>query len=114
MKARVEMAEPQWPTADIVIKQFDPNFLPSTDMLVTFAISECRAAWLATWDDPRQSAIGEVRRSPEGLIVALQEASGWPWAAITGCRPNHSHSEVVGWPVIGQVPGTPAAEQDSR
>jgi hypothetical protein len=68
-------------------------------------------------DDPSKDPEGTYRRSDSGVVVARldeQDESGVEWVVVFRCgatdRRMYDHREVTGWPVIGAVPGTPAAE----
>lgn len=63
-------------------------------------------------DDPGQDPIGTVRKGPKSSPVVRSRVMSddtYPWKSVMYTI-NYSHDEVVGWPVIGAVPGTPAAE----
>lgn len=74
-------------------------------------------------DDPSEDPIGTVRQCPDADAVAVrtewchEHESGcyrWRVPATGGARPTSilvNDEHVSGWPVIGAVPGTPAAEQ---
>jgi hypothetical protein len=64
-------------------------------------------------DDPSKSLVGEVRKYHDGTPVALTADDGdWPWSGFGQTFTGRGHKEMEGCPVIGAVPGTPAAEQD--
>lgn len=54
--------EPKWPTATGARERFEAGFAFERsyhpDMLARHVIDECRAAWLASVDDPSKSQIG--------------------------------------------------------
>lgn len=115
--------EPRWPTATAVTRAFDSNFPAGCayhpDMLAQAVIDACRDAWRASLDDPSQSPVGEVRVHPvsgKATIRAVHavglDTSHYPWTLVDADGMTHgmTHCNVKGWPVIGQVPGTPAAE----
>lgn len=108
--------EPRWPTVRDVEGGAST---PERFKAVTRAIDMCRAAWLASMDDPSKSPVGEVRRNPQGSYVSIRvdritadEGYTYPWLAVysNGTTGGDSHDTVRGWPVIGAVPGTPAAD----
>lgn len=111
--------EPRWPTvddvADAAAKAGDPPRLASKTE-VALAIKLCRDAWRALTDDPSKSPVGEVRSSPEGaLYCRVAHRTDFPWVLVHGGPPPAGwhwfpDDVVKGWPVIGAVPGTPAAE----
>lgn len=67
-------------------------------------------------DDPSSDPWGLVRRGPNGAIAIHMHvrrnidgyAQGW---RLTKGSVDMTDDQVVGWEVIGAVPGTPAAEQ---
>jgi hypothetical protein len=65
-------------------------------------------------DDPSEDLNGTIRRNPvtSQVVVAVQMpvAGDERWRSVSG---NYylTDDEVVGWPVTGTVPGTPAADQ---
>jgi hypothetical protein len=73
-------------------------------------------------DDPSKDPIGTVRQCPDADVVAVRtewchehESGSYRWRlpATGGARPTSvlvNDEHVEGWPVIGAVPGTPAAE----
>lgn len=110
--------EPTWPTPA------QESTRPGSDQPLyargyNQAIKDCQRAWRLANDDPSKSLVGEVRRSPKGLIYArfvpkVVSYPSLPWVRFQDSA-DDSHSAVVdayvhGWPVIGAVPGTPAAE----
>jgi mannose-6-phosphate isomerase-like protein (cupin superfamily) len=109
--------EPRWPTVDDVAKAAEPSWLPSrTDVALTIKL--CRDAWLASVDDPAADPVGTVRRGTggNGEAVAVKSTMAhdhvrYVWFAFTG-RGNWQvdDEDVKGWPILGAVPGTPAAE----
>jgi hypothetical protein len=63
---------------------------------------------------PRYDLTGTVRQGSNGDIVVRWHApSDYSWAGITGPE-NCRDSDVEDWPVIGAVPGTPAAEAQAQ
>ncbi|WP_367128291.1 hypothetical protein [Saccharothrix sp. HUAS TT1] len=73
--------------------------------------------------NPADDPTGTVRRSPMGRIVVAvadtdrddpndtaQFPHGWRWAALDRRDYHLANGDVALWPVIGTVPGTPAAE----
>jgi hypothetical protein len=67
-------------------------------------------------DDPSKDPVGTVRRDPrEGNTYIRSDYNDlYPWISF-GPMTGVQHHRVVGWEVIGAVPGTPAAEaQKSR
>lgn len=64
-------------------------------------------------DDPSSDEVGTVRKDPEyGEVVAkvsLSREEGRPWHSFDGGS-TVTDQRVKEWPVIGAVPGTPAAE----
>ncbi len=65
-------------------------------------------------DDPSKDEVGTVRRSPDGKVVAKGSRINFPWANLSAPKGDDSYhsNAVAGWPVIGAVPGTPAAAND--
>ena len=65
-------------------------------------------------DDPSKDGVGVVRRGPGGQVVAKGARIGFPWANLSAPKGDdtYSNSAVIDWPVIGVVPGTPAAEAE--
>jgi hypothetical protein len=128
----VTAPEPKWPTPDEVAAAIDRRHgAPQTYCAWSTekAIEMCRAAWLAANDDPSMSLVGEVRQSPSGLgktVMATSRAGTVElelgrlrWFVLKGAPEDwttatyYYDSDVRGWPVIGAVPGTPAAEAQS-
>lgn len=115
------MTEPNWPSVnDVTEVMVPPGMLIPEQIVKTaiIAIEKCRAAWLVANDEPSKSPIGEVRRDPDDpkrfaqrliwnvngndpWLITRRDGGGCYWAANT---------YVIGWPVIGAVPGSPAAK----
>ena len=63
-------------------------------------------------DDPSKDPIGTVRKGDKSSPVVrcrVTSSDVHPWKSVM-YTVSYSHDEVVGWPVTGAVPGTPAAE----
>lgn len=63
-------------------------------------------------DDPSKDPTGTVRRNADGRIVTRVDTE-LPWLEYTDGFTTYGwlhDDEVEGWPTIGAVPGTPAAE----
>lgn len=107
--------EPAWPTIEKV-QEACRKWLADAGQ-VQKAIDMCRAAWLAANDDPASSPVGEVRQlSVDDGNVATRWPKGWLVGhpgMENGDFAWYMASFVKGWPVIGAVPGTPAAEAQS-
>lgn len=61
-------------------------------------------------DDPSMDLVGTVRRRlayPLSRPVMRHDFSVLPWRTLAGTQ--YDDEEVVGWEIIGTVPGTPAA-----
>lgn len=88
------------------------------------ALEMCRKAFLE-WqrvenDDPASDLVGTVRLGPgsdDPYIRVVFHIAGrsWQWVHLrsTGVLDGYIHEDVRGWPIIGAVPGTPAAEAKS-
>lgn len=59
-------------------------------------------------DDPSADPVGTVRQSPRGTVAIRDHANDW----VSLKAVVFLGSDVVDWPVIGAVPGTPAAEAE--
>lgn len=64
--------------------------------------------------NPWEALIGEVRRSPDGTMLAILLPSPpseyrWSCADNKGSLGHERDERIAHWPVIGAVPGTPAA-----
>lgn len=105
--------EPRWPTVRDVEGEAST---PERFKAVTRAIDMCRAAWLASVDDPVRSPIGEMRETPSGGVIIKFfdddgiDLRGGSWVAVGTRLTTFANHHPRGWPVIGAVPGTPAAE----
>lgn len=105
--------EPRWPDKWPVNTDYDIG--DSRARVRNAAIDECRAAWLASVDDPSVDPVGTRRRSPNGVEVIRfdisHNSSTTPaWFVYTESEPFGRRAvddaTVKGWAVIG----TPAAE----
>jgi hypothetical protein len=66
-------------------------------------------------DDPSKDPIGTVRRRPDGVVAAKSPNPDYPWRGFgEPCGENFATVSVIGWPIIGSVPGTPAAEAEKQ
>lgn len=80
-----------------------------------YVVQSAKVEILERADDPSKDPVGTVRRSVS-LTYTKSEHAGCngnlPWVRLTGDGNvrTYSDGEVVGLPVIGAVPGTPAAE----
>ncbi len=107
------MSEPKWPQRE------DVKNVGLNEALYRAAynrgIDECIAAYRLANDDPSKSPVGEVRRDPDvdGAIAIRFDASDWAYICGNEGWGWRGCPEVKGWPVIGAVPGTPAAEAKS-
>lgn len=66
--------------------------------------------------DPVLDLVGAVRRSPDGTMLAIHWPSPpslhrWAVADHHGSLGYETPDRIAHWPVIGAVPGTPAAGQ---
>lgn len=98
--------EPRWPTVRDVEGEAST---PERFKAVTRAIELCRAAWLASVDDPRKSLAGEHRADETGreyVKMYRQHLDDYRWLAITGGWADRDNDSVKGWKVVY----TPAAE----
>jgi ribosomal protein L7/L12 len=83
----------------------------------SFRMPFCSVEVVEPADDPSKDPEGTYRRNDSGVVVARldeKDESGVEWVVVFRCgatdRRMYDHREVTGWPVIGAVPGTPAAE----
>lgn len=69
-------------------------------------------------DDPSRRPVGTVMRGTEdttrgNVVVRIEVAphAEFQWNSVT-CGQWYEHADLIGFEVIGVVPGTPAAEQE--
>lgn len=113
-------SRPVWPSPDEVRElaaRSDPS--ASAASAAWRAVQECITrfdAWhLLATDDPAADPIGSVRQGTDGRAWIRRPESPddrYPWIVADyqlGRVAARTDAEVTGWPVLGAVPGTPAA-----
>jgi hypothetical protein len=69
---------------------------------------------MTTFDNPHKDPVGTVRQSSEGHSVVKGLNDHWLWMeARLGASIYAFSDQVRGFPIIGSVPGSPAARGDS-